>query len=230
MKETKQEKQEIQANQEPESSKNLLPEIELAFESPLRFERYEEFTDSKGQQKYRFIYRGRVQEPQKEVPVSQPVAAVEPLSESLPLPSRYHKKGMRPLVAHKEDLRKDALEVFSTDEKGPGGAYHRYEIYGYEPSHNPSHEELEVPLSREETLPSLVILFQNGPLQEASVNGITQEVLLAIVADRLDCFQKGPFGSAENEKALFHVQQALAVLHERTKARRLRGVEGKSVS
>lgn len=222
-------KQETQAEKVGESSESLLSETEIAFENPPKYERREVFFDSKGQQKYRFIYKGRVQEPQKEISVSPPVAAVGPLGERLLPLSRYRKKGMRLLVAHKEDLTKDSLEVFSTDERGSGGAYHRYEIYGFAPTHNPSYEEIEVPLSREESLPILVLLFQQGPRQ-ASVNGITQEVLLAIVADRLSCFQQGPFASPENEKALFHVQQALALLHERTKERRLRGVEGKSIS
>jgi hypothetical protein len=34
-------------------------------------------------------------------------------------------------------------------------------------------------------------LFQNGPIAEVGVNGVTHEVLLAIVADRLRSFQKG---------------------------------------
>jgi hypothetical protein len=56
------------------------------------------------------------------------------------------------------------------------------------------------------------IQFQNGPIAEAGVNGITQEVLLAIVADRLRSFQAGPYACQENADALSHVSAAQAVL------------------
>jgi hypothetical protein len=70
------------------------------------------------------------------------------------------------------------------------------------------------------------ILFQNGPIPEKGVNGITQEVLLAIVADRLMSFQAGPFASKYNAKALDHVLLAQEALLQRTRDRMSRGVEG----
>jgi hypothetical protein len=70
------------------------------------------------------------------------------------------------------------------------------------------------------------ISFQNGPIAEAGVNGLTQEALLAIVADRLRSFQAGPYACPENGDALAAVEEAMACLHSRTKARMARGVEG----
>jgi hypothetical protein len=58
------------------------------------------------------------------------------------------------------------------------------------------------------------------------VNGITNEVLLAIVADRLRGFQSSPYACQENAEALECTEAALRRLHDRTRAREARGVEG----
>ena len=75
-------------------------------------------------------------------------------------------------------------------------------------------------------MPRTTILFQNGAIPEAGVNGVTQEVLLAIVADRLRSFQAGPFANDYNAAALSHVESALGALLDRTRNRMARGVEG----
>lgn len=59
------------------------------------------------------------------------------------------------------------------------------------------------------------------------VNGVTHEVLLAIVAHRLSSFQRGPFANVENREALSHVESALELLRLRTAERDARGVLGK---
>ncbi len=68
--------------------------------------------------------------------------------------------------------------------------------------------------------------FQNGPIEEVGINGITNEALLAIILDRLEGFQKGPFACDENQIAVIHIQSALEALKERTADRIKRGVEG----
>jgi hypothetical protein len=109
------------------------------------------------------------------------------------------------------------LVIDVTDEPGQGGANHRYEISGFDTSTNPDRGAL---FSRQ------IILFQNGPVKEYGVNGITQEALLAIVIDRLRSFQSGPFSCRENAIALTHCEEALMWLQRRTVARIKRGVEG----
>ena len=71
-----------------------------------------------------------------------------------------------------------------------------------------------------------LIEFQDGPVNEAGVNGLTHEVLLAIVADRLRSFQQGPFASRYNALALTHIEDAQNWLNRRTLERMRRGVEG----
>ncbi len=130
---------------------------------------------------------------------------------------------MRTITDHIINPANDKLTITVTDEPGAGGANHRYEITGFDTATNPSHIDkagYSHGCSRE------VILFQNGPINEKGVNGITQEVLLAIVADRLRSFQAGPFACRENALALTKIEEAQHWLQQRTIARMRRGVEG----
>lgn len=61
-------------------------------------------------------------------------------------------------------------------------------------------------------------------------SGLTQEVLLAIVIDRLRSFQAGPYSCRENALALTKLEEAQHWLLHRTRARMARGVEGKSAA
>lgn len=70
------------------------------------------------------------------------------------------------------------------------------------------------------------IRFQVGPASDDGINGITNEALLAIVRDRLECFQNSQFACDENQVALDAVIAAMNSLHARTRKRATRGVEG----
>ena len=70
------------------------------------------------------------------------------------------------------------------------------------------------------------IPFQNGPVKENAINGITNEILLAMIIDRLEGFQTSPFACDENTEALASLNHALNVLQLRTRKRVARGVEG----
>jgi hypothetical protein len=126
---------------------------------------------------------------------------------------------MRTLTTHKINAANDKLLVDVHDEPGQGGANHRYQISGYDTSTNAS-------IAGEQPSYKTVILFQNGPIGEVGVNGLTHEALLAICIDRLQSFQKGPFACRENALALTKLEEALHWLQHRTLARIARGVEG----
>lgn len=114
---------------------------------------------------------------------------------------------MRTIEDHKVNPANDKVTITVVDEPGAGGANHEYDV----------------------TLPDgrkTRISFQNGPIAEAGVNGLTQEVLLAIVTDRLRSFQAGPFACRENGIALEKIEEAQDWLLRRTRARMQRGVEG----
>ena len=126
---------------------------------------------------------------------------------------------MRELTDHRVNPANDRLRVLVTDAPGAGGANHRYEISGFDPSTNPSLREGDLQ-------PPAVIIFQNGPIAESGVNGVTQEVLLAVIADRLRSFQAGQYACRENAIALMKIEEAQLWLHKRTLDRMRRGVEG----
>ena len=126
-------------------------------------------------------------------------------------------KDMRAINDHVVNPANDKLTISVADKAGAGGAYHRYVVSGFDTSTNVSADEVET---------ELTILFQNGPINDVGVNGITQEVLLAIVADRLRSFQDGPYACRENALALTKIEEAQHWLQQRTIARMRRGVEG----
>lgn len=74
--------------------------------------------------------------------------------------------------------------------------------------------------------PDITLNFQNGPIGDVGVNGITNEALLAIVLDRLNFFQEEKYRCWENANAIIKVEEALHWLHARTFERLQRGVEG----
>lgn len=118
---------------------------------------------------------------------------------------------MREITSHKVNGLNEALKVEALDGPGPGGASHEYRIEYAQ--NGPACNACEVH-------------FQNGPIGEAGVNGISNEALLAIVEDRLKGFQSGQYACRENALALTHLQESMHWLHHRTRERVARGVEG----
>lgn len=114
---------------------------------------------------------------------------------------------MRTITSHKVNGLNEELDIFVADEPGQGNACHEYRI------EHPTRQMAS-------------ISFQNGPLSESGVNGITQETLLAIVEDRLIGFQSGQYACRENAVALTKIQEAMMWLQKRTRDRIARGVEG----
>ncbi len=110
------------------------------------------------------------------------------------------------------------VTVVAMDPAGPGGGHHVYTI-----------GRSNTDYTEGDNLPCY-IHFQNGGVAENGVNGVTNEALLQIVIDRLQCFQDGPFPCDENAKALICCENALAFLKERTRERQGRGVEGKETA
>lgn len=104
------------------------------------------------------------------------------------------------------------LHTVALDEPSQGGASHKYLITEY----------------KEGTKVNVTLDFQNGPINEDGngVNGIQGEDLLAILIDRYEGFQSGPYACDENERALTHLKQAMQALNDRTRKRIARGVEG----
>lgn len=126
----------------------------------------------------------------------------------------------REVTSHRVNECNESITIQVMDAPGAGGACHAYNVYGFHTQSNASADGF----NNDETC--LKVLFQNGPISENGTNGITQEVLLAIVEDRLKSFQSGPYACRENAIALTHIQDAMNWLHRRTRERLQRGVEG----
>lgn len=112
--------------------------------------------------------------------------------------------------------REKLNRVFVLDEKGPGGANHKYAIcplYGSECQ--------TVPLQ------DTILQFQKGARKdENSIHGVLDTDLLEIVRDRLKVFQAGEFSTRENACALTHIEEALMWMNRRVEDRIERNVLG----
>lgn len=122
---------------------------------------------------------------------------------------------MRQLTSHQSNECNSQIEVQAHD-PSIGGAPVRYDIFGP-----------RKPRGQAGMVPSfgLNMKFQDGPIADG-INGLTNEVLLAILMDRLEGFQTGPYKCDENAAALAHLGDAMQILSERTQKRVERGVEG----
>ncbi len=121
----------------------------------------------------------------------------------------------RELTNHKVNGLNEALRIEVLDDPGQGNACHLYGIMSDEPRNADTPPAVMLP-----------VRFQNGPILEAGVNGISIEALLAIVEDFLAGFQSGQFACRENAIALTKIQEAMMWLQKRTRDRVNRGVEG----
>lgn len=119
------------------------------------------------------------------------------------------------ITSHKTNPCNEQIKIIGHC-PGAGGAFTRYDISG------PRTQYLGVG-----EVPSfgLNMKFQDGPI-DSGVNGITNEVLLAVLESRLIGFQSGRFAHPKNAEALEHIRGAMAALKSRTQERQERGVEG----
>ena len=109
--------------------------------------------------------------------------------------------------------RENLNEVYVIDDKGNGGAFHRYFI------------------ARRDAVDDIMdvakIQFQDGARCElGSTIGVLDTDLLEIVRHRLQCFQEGEFASRYNAIALTHIEEALMWMNRRVEDRIERGVLG----
>ena len=121
---------------------------------------------------------------------------------------------MREIDTHKANGCNEALQIVTPDDLTVGGSPTTYGII------------LTAPDGSTYMPPLCEIRFQDGPIPVVGTNGVTHEALTAVLIDRLEHFQAGPFACDQNAEALGHYRFALAALKRRTEARLARGVEG----
>jgi hypothetical protein len=136
---------------------------------------------------------------------------------------------MRNIHDHKVNGLNEAIQIAVNDEPGPGGANHDYVFI----------LNKTLPGTTAVEASGLRLNFQNGPIAESGVNGLSNEALVAVVIDRMRGFQfqrlpdgefdeskRGIYACKENACALTHLEEALLWLQSRTHKRMARGVEG----
>ncbi len=112
--------------------------------------------------------------------------------------------------------RNNLNEVHASKEKGPGGAYHLYQVVCYDDNAADLTENMIKDIQ-----------FQCGPRnEEGSTRGVLDADLLEIVRHRLQCFQQGEFATRENAIALTHIEEALLWMNKRVEDRAERNVLG----
>ena len=113
--------------------------------------------------------------------------------------------------------RENLNEVYTADEKGPGGANHEYHVVIMDSNIKDMANDVAI------------IKFQKGARNECgSQHGVIDTDLLEIVRDRLKSFQAGPFSSRENACALTHIEEALMWMNRRVEDRIERNVLGRN--
>lgn len=119
---------------------------------------------------------------------------------------------MRVITEHHTNTANRAITI-EADEPDPenGNASHSYQLTWHEKDGGDF---------------GAIVAFQHGPIKENGVNGVTNEVLLCIVIDRLRGFQSSKFACEENADALAHLEAGFAALEKRTRNREQRQVEG----
>ncbi len=114
--------------------------------------------------------------------------------------------------------------VILHDERDPdaGGASHHYSVMSMD-----MEKDGDSYISQH-----LDVQYQHGGRAvEGSTKGIVDEVLYAIIIDRLECFLAGPFGGGPdgaNARELKLVKECLAIRRGRADERAARGVLGKN--
>lgn len=147
----------------------------------------------------------------------------EPPPAPLPPLDTPQPNAKRELDSHKINGANQQLRIEVMDEPGAGGACHHYTVSGFDTMSNPANESK---LGFLYSFNRMSIVFQNGTIPEAGVNGVTHEALLAVLIDRLESFQLGAFANDYNAIALAHLHSAQSTLLARTRERMARGVEG----
>lgn len=123
---------------------------------------------------------------------------------------------MKKITAHHDGHGlNDKLVIKATDNKGPGGAHHRYWIY-FEDEEDGGDA-------------AGYLQFQCGPRDEpGSTPGLTSAAVVALLIDHLQEFQDGEFPSRETALAITKLQEALFWMRHRADLRAARGVLGRA--
>ncbi|HLE33392.1 MAG TPA: ABC transporter ATPase [Bacteroidota bacterium] len=130
---------------------------------------------------------------------------------------------MREIVTHHDGHGLMESITIEAGPDGPGGAAHEYVCYtDGTMGTGQATTSGRIEIAR--------IRYQCGPRHESgSTPGILDGVLLAIIADRMEKFQAGPYSSREGAFVLTKVQEAMHWLKARADRRAREGTLGNNI-
>jgi hypothetical protein len=121
---------------------------------------------------------------------------------------------MKEVTVHHVEGAETNVVVKAVGVVGAGGGHTHYQITGFDTALNTANADDD---GYRASFSKLSLIFQNErPMPDKDLVGITMESLMAVCIDRLTDFQAGPFASAENAEALYHLQHSMAALQART--------------
>lgn len=127
---------------------------------------------------------------------------------------------MRQLNTHLSSGGYNALQVVAVDQPAAGVPTARYDVTGFNTVYNPAARQ-QAQFTR------LPIVFATGEAPiDAPANGVTNEALLAVVADHLRSQQNSPEACLEFQMAMEYVNAALGMLLQRPAANQPMGNVG----
>lgn len=119
---------------------------------------------------------------------------------------------MRQLNTHLSSGGSNVLQVVAVDQPVPGLPTTRYDVTGFNTVYNPAARQ-------QGQFTRLPIIFATGDAPvDAPQNGVTNEALLAVVADHLRSQQETPEACLEYQMAMDYINAALGMLRQRPAA------------
>ena len=121
---------------------------------------------------------------------------------------------VREILVHKIKGDDSHVQVFA-DDRDPGCG-------------NAAHNFLFLLPGQQDVSKAHDLRFQRGPLKVAGPNGVQDSAVIAVLIERFEGFQAGPFACETNARVLEHLKAALDLNSQRTRDRIARGVEGQN--
>lgn len=141
---------------------------------------------------------------------TQDFEAPQPMHQMQPGPDMGMSQPQRArhVTLHQVDACNRALTVIGYPRGEPAWDCSDYRVFGIDGGEADDPQDHGYPLT-----------FQRGPVFEFGRNGLTNEVLLAVVIDRLESFQEGPHACVENSQAISHLRFVLGLMRQRSERR-----------
>jgi hypothetical protein len=137
----------------------------------------------------------------------------DPVSDPSIIKCEDHSKMFRAITSHNVPGLETGIRISAPAESDTEPSNRLYLVSGFNSRNNPAFKAV-ANVAFNEDLQG--IAFVSRVDENGVPDGLTNEALTAILLDRLEVFQSGPFACEENARAMSHYYLALSALHDRT--------------